>query len=333
MFARFVHAKRALGVVWITACSMLAAPAMAADGGADQYPDHNIEIIVAYPAGGAIDTLARLIGSELARKLGKPVVVVNRSGGSGVIGTNMAAKAKPDGYTLLMSGANAIISPAVDAKVPFSMADFEPVARISETAFVLSVSPDMPVKNIKELIEYSKQHPQSINYASTGVGSVQNILSEQFKQRYGLNWLHVPYQGGSPALNDVVAKRIQIMFANPMLVGPYLDNGRVRAIATSTPERMAVFPDVPTMQEQGLGDMAVLTWVGLLAPAGTPEPIRYMLSRSVMEILKDPSIRENILRQGSLLSPLPLKEFGAFLTHDAKRWASIVQESRVALGQ
>ncbi|WP_167670893.1 Bug family tripartite tricarboxylate transporter substrate binding protein [Allopusillimonas ginsengisoli] len=331
MFAKFIHAKRALGVALLASCSAFVLPAMASTGSVGQYPERNIEIIVAYPAGGAIDALARLIGSELAKKLGKSVIVVNRAGGSGVIGTNMAAKAKPDGYTLLMSGANAIISPAVDAKVPFVMADFDPVARISETAFVLTVSPDLPVKDVHGLIEYSKQHPQSMNYASTGVGSVQNILSEQFKQRYALNWLHVPYQGGSPALNDVVAERIQLMFANPMLVGPYLEKGRVRAIATSTPERMDVFPDVPTMKEQGLNDLAVLTWVGLLAPAGTPEAIRETLSRNVMEILKDPAISETILKQGSLLSPLPMKEFGVFLEQDIKRWTDIVRESRVAL--
>src|SRR5690606_1385326 len=231
MFEKII--RTSCGICIATLAFFLAVAPQTKATAASQYPERNIEIVVAYPAGGAIDALARLIGSELARKLGKSVIVVNRAGGSGVIGTNMAAKAKPDGYTLLMSGANAIISPAVDAKVPFVMADFEPVARISETAFVLTVSPDLPVKDLHGLIEYSKQHPQSMNYASTGVGSVQNILSEQFKQRYGLNWLHVPYQGGSPALNDVVAERIQLMFANPMLVGPYLEKGRVRAIATS----------------------------------------------------------------------------------------------------
>jgi tripartite-type tricarboxylate transporter receptor subunit TctC len=306
MFEKIVCTPRNICTAMLAFFLVAALPAKPAVAVSSQYPERNIEIVVAYPAGGAIDTLARLIGSELGKRLGKSVIVVNRSGGSGVIGTNMAAKAKPDGYTLLMSGANAIISPAVDPKVPFIMADFEPVARISETAFVLSVSPDLPVKDVHDLIEYSKQHPNAMNYASTGVGSVQNILSEQFKQRYGLNWLHVPYQGGSPALNDVVAERIQIMFANPMLVGPYLEKKRVRAIATSTPERMAVFPDVPTMQEQGLGDMAVLTWVGLLAPTGTPEDIRALLSRNVMEILKEPAVRESIVQQGSLLSPLPI---------------------------
>lgn len=330
MFKVITRIKRHMPALFAASCIAMCMP-MAAQAAA--YPERPIEIIVAYPAGGAIDTLARLIGADLAKRLGQSVVVVNRSGGSGVIGTNMAAKAKPDGYTLLMSGANAIISPEVDSKVPFKMADFEPVARVSETAFVLSVSPDLPVNNVSELIEYSKQHPQSMNYASTGFGSVQNILSEQFKQRHGLSWLHVPYQGGSPALNDVVAERIQIMFANPMLVGPYLEKGRVRAIATSTPERMSVFPEVPTMKEQGLGDMAVLTWVGLLAPAGTPQEIRQTLSDHVLEILKNPEVRKSILDQGSLLSPLGMAEFDAFLKQDIQRWNEIVTESRVALAE
>lgn len=326
MFIKFTRIKSCVAAVMLAASTSFFAPAHAG-----QYPDHTIEILVAYPAGGAIDTLARLIGAELMKRLGQPVIVINRAGGSGVIGTNMAAKAKPDGYTLLMSGANAIISPAVDSKVPFTMADFEPVARISETAFVLSVSPDLPIKNVNELIEYSKQHPDSMNYASTGIGSVQNILSEQFKQRYGLNWLHVPYQGGSPALNDVVAKRVQIMFANPMLVGPYFAKGHVRAIGTSTSQRMKVFPDVPTMKEQGLGDMAVLTWVGLLAPAGTPENIRRLLGGHVVDILKSPVVSESILQQGSLLSPLGTADFSEFLAQDIKRWNAIVKESRVTL--
>lgn len=326
MFTKFARIKSCVAAGIIAASTAFFAPAYAG-----RYPDHAIEIVVAYPAGGAIDTLARLIGAELMKRLGQPVIVVNRAGGSGVIGTNMAAKAKPDGYTLLMSGANAIISPAVDPKVPFTMADFEPVARISETAFVLSVSPDLPIRNVNELIEYSKQHPDSMNYASTGIGSVQNILSEQFKQRFGLNWLHVPYQGGSPALSDVVAERVQIMFANPMLVGPYFSKGRVRAIGTSTSQRMKVFPDVPTMKEQGLGDMAVLTWVGLLAPTGTPETIRGLLGGHVVEILKSPVVSESILQQGSLLAPLGTADFSAFLAQDIKRWNAIVKESRVAL--
>ncbi len=294
------------------------------------YPAQNIEIVVAYPAGGAIDILARLIGAELQKRLDKPVIVINKAGASGVIGTNMVAKAKPDGYTLLMSGANAIISPIVDPNVTFKISDFSPIARVSETAFILSLNKDLPAKTVGELIAYSKDNPDTLNYASTGVGSVQHILGEYFQQKFGFRWLHVPYPGGSPALNDVVAGHTHIMFANPMLVLPYDKAQQLNNVAITTQERSAALPNIATMKEQNVDDLSILTWVGLLAPRDTPEPIRQMLSDHVMEILKSPDIAEKILGQGSILSPMPMAQYGQFLKADNLRWERIIEESKFA---
>lgn len=293
----------------------------------EAYPDRPITIVVAYPPGGGIDTLARLISVELSARLGQPVVVLNKAGAAGSIGTASVARDKPDGYTLLLSGANAILSPLVDPKLSFTIKDFSPVARLTVTPYTLAISPSLGVNTFKELVEYSKQHPGKLNFGSTGLGSVQHLLGALAQNRANVDWTHIPYKGGNEALRELSAERVQIMFSNPIPLTPYLQNESIKVIGVATNDRIPAMPEVPTLLEQGVEDFDITTWVGLLAPAGTPEVIRNKISDEIVSIVEIPKIRTAIEQLGSIVSPMPTKQFGEFLIKDEARWKSILDQS------
>jgi tripartite-type tricarboxylate transporter receptor subunit TctC len=320
--------NRSIKNMYVLTAGLLAAAAMSVAHADSDYPKHPIEIVVAYPAGGGIDTLARLVGNELGKSLGSSVVVVNKPGAAGSIGTAAVAKSKPDGYTFLLSGANAILSPLVDPRLSFRISDFSPVARLTETPYTLAISPSLKVDSLDELIDYSKSHPGSVNFASTGIGSVQHLLGELMKQRAQVDWMHVPYQGGSQALRELAAGRVHVMFSNPIPLTPYLDDKSIQVAAVATEERLPTMPDVPTMQEQGQDDFVIKTWVGLLAPAGTPEEIRKKISDEVQKVLALPAIKTAIEQQGSIVSPLSVGPFAEYLKKDETRWKSILEQSK-----
>lgn len=292
------------------------------------YPSRPVSIVVAYPPGGGIDTLARLVSIELGKRLDQSVVVQNKPGAAGSIGTAAVARAAPDGYTFVLSGANAILSPLVDPNLSFRIQDFEPVARLTETPYALAVSPGLKADTLKDLIALSKEKPGQLNFASTGLGSVQHLLGELFKQRAQIDWLHVPYQGGGPALRELAAGRVHVMFSNPIPLAPYLKEGTIQVAGVATDDRISLLPDVPTMEEQGIDDFDVKTWVGLLAPAGTPEAIRKRISDEVQHVLALPQIREAIEQQGSIVSFLPVGKFAEFLEKDEARWKRILEQSK-----
>lgn len=294
------------------------------------YPSKPIQMIVAYPPGGGTDILARLIAAELARELGQPVVVNNRPGASGNIGTEAAARATPDGYTLLMATANVTINPAVDPKTRYRPTrDFVPVTLLSDSPFVLIATPAMPAGSLKELFNYSQTNTGKLNYASTGNGSPQHVAGELLKRTAGIDWLHVPYQGGAPALADVAAGRVQVMFSNALPAFSYIKSARVKAIAVTTRERLPALPDVPTMAEQGQTDFVIGFWSGVLAPKGTPAPIVTKLNDALIRIINMPSVRETLAQQGSIVAPLPSEQFGEYIKEDAARWENMVKTSGV----
>jgi tripartite-type tricarboxylate transporter receptor subunit TctC len=281
-------------------------------------------MIVAYPPAGGTDILARVVASELGREIGQPVVVVNRSGASGAIGTEAAARAAPDGYTLLMATANVTVNPAVDPKIRVKPTrDFVPVTLLSESPFALVVSAGLPVKSLGELAAYSRAHPGLINFASTGIGSPQQLAAELLKKSIGLDWVHVPYQGGGPALNDMMSGNVQVMFSNVLPVLPHLKADKLRAIGVTTTQRLPALPDIPTLAEQGHGDMVFSFWSGVLAPTGTPSAIVARLNDALMKIMQKPAIIERLTREGSIVNPLPSAGFGAYIAEDAIRWQRI----------
>lgn len=291
-------------------------------------------MIVAYPPSGGTDILARLIAAELGKAIGQTVLVINRGGASGAIGTEVAARAAPDGYTLLMATANVTISPAVDPKTKVNPTrDFVPVTLLSESPFALVASSTLPVKSLKELVAYGHAHPGKISYASTGNGSPQQLAMELLKKNAGLDWVHVPYQGGGPALKDLMAGQVQVMFSNVLPLLPFLKSEKLYALGVTTTDPLPALPQVPTLIEQGQPNFVVSFWTGVLAPTGTPAPVVARLNEALMAIMQKPAIRERLTREGSIVKPLPLAEFGAYIAEDAIRWKRIAETTGVRAEQ
>ena len=294
----------------------------------DAYPRKPVQVIVAYPPGGGTDTLARLITAELGRHFGQTFVVVNRPGAAGVIGTAIAARAPADGYTLLLDTGNSTLRPVVEPRTTFKADDFAPIALLTESPIALVVTRDLPVGSISELIAYTKANPGRISYASTGAGSPQYMAAELLKARRELDWVQVSYQGGAPALVDLIAGRVQVMFSNPVPLMPYFLDGRLNALAVTAAERLPALGQVPTMAEQGVPDFQIGFWNGMLAPAGTPSAIVRQLSDALLTILEMPQVIDSLAQQGSVRRPLGTNEFRPYMAADSERWKRIAKEIR-----
>jgi tripartite-type tricarboxylate transporter receptor subunit TctC len=309
----------------LIAIAVLALVAIGAAFAESSYPSRPVQVVVAYPAGGGTDLLARLITAELSKELGQSFIVVNRPGASGAIGTDSVARAAPDGYTLLLDTGNITLRPAVDDKTRFRPKDFVPIALLTESACALVVTNSLPVSSLRELIEYSRAHPGKINYATTGQGSPQQLLGELLKKKANLDWVEVPYQGGAPALLDLDAGRVQVMFSNPVPLMPYLKRKRLKALAVTTGSRLPGLENVPTMAEEGQDDFVVSFWNGVLAPAGTPAPVVKKLSDALVKIMAMPKVRDTLIQQGSIIATLPADEFARYVNEDSARWNKIAQ--------
>jgi tripartite-type tricarboxylate transporter receptor subunit TctC len=324
---------RTLRLIVATFAAAGAALASAGQPEPARYPTRPIQMIVAYPQGGGTDILARIVAAELAKSLGQTVVVINKPGASGAIGTEAAARAAPDGYTLLMATANVTVNPAVDASTRVSAKDFAPVTLLAESPFVLVASPELPVSSLEDLVGYTRAHPGKVNYASTGTGSPQQLVAELLKKSARLDWTHVPYQGGSPALTALLSDQVQVMFSNVLPVQPYLQAGKLRALGTTTRERLPAAGSVPTLIEQGQRDFVVSFWTGVLVPAGAPAAIVNKLNDALMSIMQQPAIRERLAREGSLVTPLPSTKFATYIDTDAQRWRQFAAAAGVRADQ
>lgn len=294
----------------------------------ETFPSKPVQVIVAYPPSGGTDTLARLITAELAKMLGQPFLVVNRPGAAGAIGTSMAARAAPDGYTLLLDTGNSTLRPVVDKRTTFKADDFAPVALLTESPIALVITKELPVSSVAELIAYSKAHPGKISYASTGPGSPQNLAGELLKVRADLDWVQVSYQGGGPALIDLIAGRVQVMFSNPVPLMPYFVDRRLNALAITASERLPALEHIPTMAEQGQANFLIGFWNGMLAPAGTPSAVVEKMSEALLAVMDLPHVVEALARQGSVRRPLGTAEFVAYMARDSERWKQIAEEIR-----
>jgi tripartite-type tricarboxylate transporter receptor subunit TctC len=289
------------------------------------YPNRPVQVVVAYPAGGGTDTLARIVTTELGKILGQPFVVVNKPGASGMIGTMAVARALPDGYTLLLDTGNATLRPAIEPSTPFKPGDFAPVALLTESPVALAVNAQVPVDTLSELIAYSKANPGKINYASTGPGSPQNLVSELLKTKAWVDWQEVPYQGGGPALNDLSAGRVQVMFSNPVPLMPFVNTKRLKVLAVTSADRLAALEGIPTMAEAGQPDFRIGFWNGVLAPKGTPAPVLARLSDAILDVMKRPAVRDALIRQGSVLMPLGPTPFARYMAQDTTRWERVAK--------
>jgi tripartite-type tricarboxylate transporter receptor subunit TctC len=293
------------------------------------YPNRTIRLVVPFPAGGTTDILAREVAQKLTEVLGQAVVVDNRPGAAGNIGSDLVAKSAPDGYTLLMGtvGTHAI-NPSLYSKMPYDhVKDFTPVVLVAGVPNVLVVNPALPVKSVPDLIKFAKDKPGQINFASSGSGTSIHLSGELFKTMAGVDMTHVPYKGSSPALTDLIGGQVQIMFDNLPSALPQIKGGRLRAIAVTSLKRAPVLPDIPTINESGLPGFEASSWFGVLAPAGTPAAVVARINTEVNKWLQSADAREKLLGQGAEAAGGSPEQFANHIRAESEKWTKVVKAS------
>jgi tripartite-type tricarboxylate transporter receptor subunit TctC len=316
--------------------SVLACVTIVASGicGAQQpYPSKTLRIIVPFPPGGSIDPVARMLAPKLSESLGQPVIVDNRPGANGVIGTELLAKAAPDGYTLVHLGASTHVTNALLVKnLPYdSFKDFAPVATIQRSEYVLVVHPSLPANDLKQLIALAKARPGQINYASSGNGNLNHLAAELFNMMAGVRTHHVPYKGGGQALTDLMGGQVQMHFSVTIAAIPHIKSGRLKPLAIGGEQRFAALPQVPTFAEAGLPGFSLRPWQGVLAPARTPRPIVDRLATEIARIVGSPEIREKLANLGmeSLISTP--EQFAALMQADYEKSGAVIKAANIRL--
>lgn len=295
---------------------------------AEGFPSKPIRIVVPYPPGGFNDTLARTLGRKLTEAWSQPVIVDNRPGGGTTIGTNLVAKAPPDGHTLLVVSFAFAVNPGLYTELPYDSAkDFAPVVLAAATPNLLVVNPALPVKTVQELVGLAKSRAGGLNYASAGNGSSNHLCMELFRSMAGLNLVHVPYKGSVPAVTDLIGGQVDAMFDNVPNVIQHVKAGKLRALAVTSRERSMFLPDVPTVAESGYPSFDVSVWFGVVAPAGTPKPVLASLNAQINRVLAMPDVVRLFHEQGVEPRGGSASEFGAFLRSQAARWAKVVKDS------
>ncbi len=320
----------------IKACRVLLALAscvLTAPAWGQAYPNKPLKMILPFPAGGPTDIVARAMGQGLAEALGHNVVIDNRPGGGGLIGATLAAKAPGDGYTLLLGGITTFgVAPSVHKNLAFDpVKDFLPVTMATRQPILLMMHPSLPVKSVREFIALAKARPGEINYASSGPGGSGHMAGELFRLVTGVNLVHIPYKGAPPALNELIAGQVQVMFGTILASAPHIRSGRVRAIAITGPQRSTALPEVMTFSEAGLPTYDASSWNGVLVPAGTPRAIVDRLNAEIVRILKSPNVLERLAQDGALPAPTTPEEFAAFMKAEIAKWAKVVQAANIRI--
>jgi tripartite-type tricarboxylate transporter receptor subunit TctC len=308
--------------------ALVAAASFAAS--AQQWPSRPVHVVVPYPAGGPNDIIVRLVGKRLGEALGQPVVVENRPGAGGNIGTDSVAKSAPDGYTLVSVGPGALIINPLIGKVPYdTMRDFAPVTIMAVAPNALVAHPSFPAKTVAELIALAKQKPGAINYASGGNGSTPHLAAALFAVMAGVKMTHVPYKGTGPATADLIGGQVQIAFLGIPTVLPHIRSGKLRVLATTGKRRSPELPDVPTVDEAGVAGYELSPWYGLLAPAGTPGAVVTRLANEVTTIVRDPAMREQLSAQGAEAAGRTPEEFARTLRAETATWTKVVRDAGI----
>ena len=312
------------------AAATLAATPSSAQSAADKYPERPIKIIVPFAPGGSTDILARVIGQKMLENWGQQVIVETRPGAATVIGTGAAAKADPDGYTLIIVVSNHATNPSLNDKLPYdALADFTQVAMLATYPFMVVVNNDLPAKSIKELIALLKSQPGKIDYASAGNGTGQHLAPELFKMMTGTNMGHIAYRGAQPAYQDVISGRVPVFFDNMSTAMSLAKGGKVRALAITSKKRSALMPELPTVDESGVPGYEYHTWFGLWAPKGTPQPIIEKLNAEVRKALAEPSIQQRIAYTAGEPSTMALMDIEPFMKAEIAKWAEVVKRAGI----
>ncbi len=295
---------------------------------AQPWPNRPVRLIVPFAPGGATDIIARSVAQQLAGRLGQSVLIENKPGAGTIVGNSEVAKSRPDGYTLLFAPTPFVISQVVYPSLPYDpQRDFTPVSLLATSPFILVVNAGLTPKSTAELVSQAKARPGSLTFASAGNGTVPHLAGELFKLRAGVDIVHVPYKGGGPAIVDLVAGQVAMMFATPIEVGSHLQSGRLRVLGTTSMQRLPSLPEVPTLHESGYPDFEVLSFFGVLAPGGTPAEVVQRVAADLAAVMEMPDIRERFTQQSAAARVLGPAPFAAFLLRERDKWADIVKRS------
>jgi tripartite-type tricarboxylate transporter receptor subunit TctC len=334
---QFMNGRRPAALLAAAALLMgVSSLAQAQTSPAQDYPNRAVTLVVPYPAGGGLDALARMLGQKLAERLGKPVVIENRTGAGTVIGAASVAKAAPDGYTIMLGTSTPFaITATLNKSLPYDPAkDFAPIALVSNAPFLLLVHPSQPVHSVADLIALAKAKPGQLSYGSAGPGSPQNLSFELLKTLTGINIVHVPYRGDGPALTDLVAGHIPTMFGEPTPILPLLKDGKVRALGVSSASRLPIAPDVPTIAEAGVPGFDLTSWQMIVAPAGTPQEIVDKLHVEVKKVLELPEVKAEFARTARITVDYPsVDDLQRFMRSEIVRLGKVVEHAGIARSQ
>jgi tripartite-type tricarboxylate transporter receptor subunit TctC len=312
---------RLLTSLVLTCILLLAAPAAA-----ETWPTHAVRVMVPFAAGGPADTLARVVGDKLSLAWGQPVVVENRGGAGGNIGAELAARAAPDGYTLLVNPSNHVINASLYDKLPYDpLADFTPLTEVASYMLVLVVHPSVPAATLAEFVAWARAQPKGLAIANASTGSPTHLTAALFAQAAGLDFVHVSYRGAAPANADLLGGQVKAMFNNPINALPQIKAGALRALAVTGRERLALLPDVPTVAEEGYPGFEASTWYGLFAPAGVPPALAAKISADAIAALKLPDVREKLSQQGFDVIAGDPAAFAALLKTELAKWAAVIK--------
>ena len=302
---------------------------------AQTYPQRPVTLVVPFPPGAATDAFARVVADRMTKVLGQQMVVINRDGASGIIGTDSVARAAPDGYTLVWGTSSGLaILPALGRKMPFDpQRDLAPVSLGAKLAYLLVVHPSLPVKSVKELIAFAKVRPGRLNFASAGVGGAPHLAAELFRTMAGLDIVHVPYRGTALFATDLVAGQVEMAFASPVTTLPFTNVGRLRPLAVTTTTRVDAYPDLPTMAEAGLPGYELTQWYAMLAPAKTSAEVVATLNAAMRKALEDPEVRRRITSEGGVPSPTSPQGLAEFIRSETAKFQKIAKAAQLKMDQ
>lgn len=292
------------------------------------YPTRPIRLVVPYPPGGGTDIIARIVGQKLTENLGQQIIVDNRGGAGGTIGTDIVAKSVPDGYTILMAPTSHVINPSIYSKLPYdTVKDFVPITFAVSATILLVVHPSVPAKSVKELIALAKARPGQLNFGSAGNGTVFHLAAELFKRQAGIDMVHVPFKGGGPTIANLVAGQVSLAFETMLALSPFLKAGRVRALAVASAKRSSVMPELPTIAELGFPSIVAENWYGVYAPAGTSKAILSRLNTEIVKILRTQEVKERFQGLGTEVVASTPEELAEYIRTEIEKWSKTAKEA------
>ena len=328
MTTRIFPLRRRSLAALLAACAMTTP--WAAQAQSPGYPDKPVKFVVPYPPGGGTDVIARIVQERFAALLGQPILIDNKGGAGGSVGSELVARAAPDGYTVLFTLSSHTINPAIFPKLTFdAVKDFEPVGTVASLPQILVASPGLPANTIAELIALAKAKPGSLSYASVGNGSPGHLAGELLKLRTGTQMTHIPYRGGGPAVTDVMGGQVPLLWVSIPAAAQFVKAGKLKALGVSTIKRSAAFPDVPTLQEAGVADFEVDSWYAMFVPAKTPKAVVERLNKALNTVVAEPGIREKLLAQGSEGVGGTPEALARTVASELPKWARLVKDANI----